>query len=114
MAPGKLSSLMEVTSGTVTALLDRVEKAGFVRGERNPEDRRGLLIRLTPAGDHAMQWLDEQFEDVVHHALADVPGPAGEEFRAVLDLLSAMLDGGSAQDVSPGPVASQRPALLRR
>ena len=114
MAPGKLSSLMEVTSGTMTALLDRVEKAGFVRRERNPEDRRGLLIKLTPAGDHAMQWLDEQFEDVVHHALADVPGPAVEEFRAVLDLLSAVLDGGAVQDISPGPVASQRPAPLQR
>ena len=114
MAPGKLSALMEVTSGTMTALLDRVEKAGFLRRERNPEDRRGLLIRLTPAGDHAMQWLDEQFEEVIHQALADVPGPAVEEFRAVLDLLSTSLDGDAVQDVASGPVTAQQPTPLRQ
>lgn len=114
MAPGKLSALMEVTSGTMTALLDRVEKAGFLRRERNPEDRRGLLIRLTPAGDHAMQWLDEQFEDAIHQALADVPGPAMDEFRIVLELLSTSLDGGAVQGNASGPVTSPQPTPLHQ
>ena len=115
MAPGKLAALMEVTSGTMTALLDRVEKAGFLRRERNPEDRRGLFITLTPAGTHAMQWVYEQFEDVIHQALADVPDLPAEEFRAVLELLSDSLCASADQAVSDGrAVAPKHRASLHR
>jgi DNA-binding MarR family transcriptional regulator len=52
-----------------TRLLDRLEKAGLVERLRNPADRRGVLVRATPAGRkrfaavtpklqalHATQW----------------------------------------------------------
>ena len=106
MAPGKLSDLMHVTSGTMTALLDRVEKAGFLKRERNPSDRRSLLVGLTPAGRHAVQWLDEQFAEVIRAALERVPELDAEQFRTVLDLLSTSL----ADAVDQGSGASSEPA----
>ena len=30
-------------------MLDRLEKAGFVKRERNPDDRRSVLVRVNPA-----------------------------------------------------------------
>src|SRR5689334_18087707 len=49
MTPRELATRMEMTSGTMTALLDRVEKAGFLSRQSNPNDRRSLLISVTPA-----------------------------------------------------------------
>jgi DNA-binding MarR family transcriptional regulator len=47
--PGDLARLTGLTTGGVTLVLDRLEKAGFARRERNPNDRRSLLIRPVPA-----------------------------------------------------------------
>jgi len=39
-----------VTSGTMTNRLDRLEAKGLVSREPNPEDRRGILVALSPSG----------------------------------------------------------------
>lgn len=39
-----------VTSGNITYVADQLEKAGYVRRERNAEDRRVVHARLTPKG----------------------------------------------------------------
>lgn len=45
--PGLLAERTGLTSGAITAVLDRLEKAGFVRREKDPEDRRQVVVRLT-------------------------------------------------------------------
>ena len=42
-------SLMLTSSGT-TKRLDRLEQAGLIRRDPDPQDRRGVLITLTPTG----------------------------------------------------------------
>jgi DNA-binding MarR family transcriptional regulator len=44
---GDLARTMGLSSGAVTAMLDRLEKAGFVRRVRDTADRRRVLIELT-------------------------------------------------------------------
>lgn len=39
-----------LSSGGMTKRLDRLEGLGLVTREPDPSDRRGVLIRLTPAG----------------------------------------------------------------
>jgi DNA-binding MarR family transcriptional regulator len=46
--PGALARLTGLTTGGVTLALDRLEKAGYVRRERNPGDRRSVIIRMAP------------------------------------------------------------------
>ncbi len=41
---GELSKLSGLTTGSVTALVDRLEKAGYVRRENDPNDRRKVII----------------------------------------------------------------------
>jgi MarR family transcriptional regulator, organic hydroperoxide resistance regulator len=45
MTPGELARCCGLTTGGVTVALDRLEKAGFIRRDANPRDRRSLLIR---------------------------------------------------------------------
>jgi DNA-binding MarR family transcriptional regulator len=46
--PGRLAGWTGLSSGGVTVALDRLEKAGCIRREPNPADRRSLLVTLAP------------------------------------------------------------------
>ena len=52
-SPGRLARLMELSSGAMTNRLDRLEEAALVRRLPDPEDRRGVLVELTPKGRKA-------------------------------------------------------------
>ncbi|WP_183564256.1 MarR family winged helix-turn-helix transcriptional regulator [Paenibacillus endophyticus] len=41
---GELSKLTGLTTGSVTSLIDRLEKNGFVRRQNDPSDRRKVII----------------------------------------------------------------------
>lgn len=41
---GELSKLTGLATGSVTALIDRLEKIGFVRRQQDPHDRRKVII----------------------------------------------------------------------
>lgn len=45
---GKLAELTGLTSGAVTGLIDRLEKAGWARRVRDPNDRRHVIIEAVP------------------------------------------------------------------
>ena len=47
VTPTELSRSLGYTSGGVTALLDRLEVAGFVQRHQHPSDRRQILIEPT-------------------------------------------------------------------
>jgi DNA-binding MarR family transcriptional regulator len=42
------------TRSGITRLVDRIEKAGFVRREQVPGDRRGVFVILEPAGERIL------------------------------------------------------------
>lgn len=50
LSPGQLLRETMVTSGTMTNRVDRLTARGLVARENRPGDRRGVLVRLTPAG----------------------------------------------------------------
>src|SRR3954452_4982192 len=45
---GKMGEHTGLTTGAVTGLMDRLEKAGSVRRERDPHDRRKVVVELLP------------------------------------------------------------------
>lgn len=48
---GQLASRMGLTSGTFTAILNRLEKAGLVQRERDPNDGRRVIVKLVTDSD---------------------------------------------------------------
>jgi DNA-binding MarR family transcriptional regulator len=47
---GGIGERLMLESSTLTPLLKRLEAAGLIRRERNPEDERQVRVRLTPRG----------------------------------------------------------------
>jgi len=77
--PTQLQRLSLLTSGAMTNRVDRVEALGLVQRRPDPADRRGVLVRLTPAG-----------RDLADKAIA-------VHFQAAAELLAALTLQETAQ-----------------
>ena len=73
MTPKALGNLLNITTGSVTAMVDRLESKGFMIRKPNPTDRRSVLLHLSPAGTHAMQWATEHFAEAAAAVLQGAP-----------------------------------------
>src|SRR5690349_15709554 len=51
MTAGQLADLMGLTTGAITGMIDRMEKAGYIRRERDPDDGRRVIVQLASDGD---------------------------------------------------------------
>ncbi|MFB7470336.1 MarR family winged helix-turn-helix transcriptional regulator [Kitasatospora sp. NPDC056184] len=57
ITPGRLGEELGLSSGAVTAVLDRLERAGHIRRTRDAADRRLVLVHYLPgAGRMAAEW----------------------------------------------------------
>jgi DNA-binding MarR family transcriptional regulator len=74
LTAGRLAQLSGLTTAAVTSVLDRLERAGYARRRRDEEDRRQVIVEVTPL--------------LVERAKR-IWGPVGEEGRARLMRLSA-------------------------
>lgn len=50
LSPSDLIASTMVTSGTMTNRIDQLQKSGYVKRVKNPDDGRGFLISLTEKG----------------------------------------------------------------
>ncbi|WP_427006421.1 MarR family winged helix-turn-helix transcriptional regulator [Pseudarthrobacter sp. H2] len=69
MTPKVLGNILNITTGSVTAMVDRLESKGFMVRKPNPSDRRSVFLHLSPAGTHAMQWANEHFAEAASAVL---------------------------------------------
>jgi DNA-binding MarR family transcriptional regulator len=53
--PKQVAEHLGLTTGAMTTLIDRIEKVGLVKRSPNPDDRRSLVLDLTPAGDKVIE-----------------------------------------------------------
>lgn len=62
----ELAEKMGVTTGTLTVMIDRLEKSGLVRRRPHATDRRSILVELTDAGHELFRE-----HDALHHQLTE-------------------------------------------
>ncbi|GGB82352.1 MarR family transcriptional regulator [Knoellia flava TL1] len=95
LSPGQLVAQTLVTSGTMTNRVDRLLARGFVERHPDPRDRRGVIVRLTPAG---MQTVDSALDDLLTHErelLADLPTDERDALAAQLRVLLTPFEGAT-------------------
>jgi DNA-binding MarR family transcriptional regulator len=99
---GDLGRLMRLDSGTLSPLLKRMQAAGLVVRERDPEDERRVVVGLTAAGRERLE------------ALTGLPTTIAErsglsraemlELHRVLRTVSERLDAVAADASAAAPV----------
>jgi DNA-binding MarR family transcriptional regulator len=92
-----LTDAMGLDANTVVLLLNALEDRGFAVRERDPNDRRRHIVRITSAGTKALVRGDRAVEAVTGDAL----GPLDAEERAALGALLAKALGDGALAVTP-------------
>lgn len=50
VTPKHAGDHLELTTGAMTSLIDRLERRGHIERRPNPGDRRSILVHLTPSG----------------------------------------------------------------
>lgn len=76
----ELAQKMGVTTGTLTVLVDRLEKGDMVRRVPHPEDRRSIIVELTDKGHELFKEHDELHDQLTH----DITVELTDEEQAVL------------------------------
>jgi DNA-binding MarR family transcriptional regulator len=87
MTPGQLADAMFLTTGgAITAVIDRLERAGMVRRRRDQEDRRRVIVETVESGPVAE--LGRRFQPVAEGYAKLLDGYTDEELSLLLDYLT--------------------------
>src|SRR4029079_10543255 len=84
LCPRDLLATMMVSSGTMTHRLDKLEQRGLVRRRPDPDDRRSVLVALSPAGRELVDRAADAHVANERSLLADL---SPEDRTALADLL---------------------------
>ena len=113
LEPSVIAERLLVTTGSMTSLLDNLEKRGLIRRQPHPDDRRKLLIDITPAArpivEDLLPSLHARERDVIAAALSP------NEQRTLLRSLAKLQQAArAAQSAPPSHDATRRrPHRLR-
>ena len=109
---GEISARMHITTGTMTSVLDTLERNGYIKRIADPNDRRRVLVDITP---DAQAVLDKMLPEVQHVIAAAMANIDDDALQALLDALADVSAAIAAVPDTLPPVAPRRrPAHLRR
>jgi DNA-binding MarR family transcriptional regulator len=93
LRPSKLYSRLHRSSGGITKILKRLEEQGLVERSPDPQDGRGSLVSLTPAGIDTQERVFHAFLTATQDLLAPLSEPDLKDTNRVLDGLLAAFEG---------------------
>lgn len=99
VTPTELARRRMMTSGGMTAAIDRLDRRGLVERVPNPADRRGNLVRLTDEGRDAIDRAIELQQDVELRLVAPLDDA---EIGQLTDLLRRLLVAADPQSQRGG------------
>lgn len=91
LGPGALAKLAGLHPATMTGVVDRLEKAGFVTRDRDPGDRRAVVLRSSPERGREVLGLYRGMSDLMDEVCA---GYTPEQLEVIADFLRRAADAG--------------------
>jgi DNA-binding MarR family transcriptional regulator len=94
MSPTELSEILVRSTGGVTQILDRLERAGLVARAPDPDDRRKVVVELTADGlrtaDKANATYMRERERLLHDLSSDEVDQLDNAVTRLLEVLTAV------------------------
>jgi DNA-binding MarR family transcriptional regulator len=84
MSAGQLAEAGGLSPGAMTTALDRLERAGYARRVRDPEDRRGVLIDIT---EEARRLIEEIYGPIGRAGIARLERYTDDQLMLLRDFL---------------------------
>lgn len=114
LEPSVIAERLIITSGSMTSLLDTLERAGLVRRSRHLLDRRKLLIEITAQGRAIVDAILPAFHARERVIIEDALTPREQEqLLALLAKVQRSMFAHADDPVDRG-AKRRRPARLRR
>lgn len=105
LSNAELADLLYVTRPSVSALLERLQRSGFIRREVAPNDRRGICIWLEPRGRDVVSSLREDLREYTARLMAEL-SPA--DLANFTEAVARLVDLGGAR--RRADLAAERPS----
>jgi DNA-binding MarR family transcriptional regulator len=109
LAPTALARRLGFTTGGVTSVLDRLERAGYIRRRPDPSDRRRQVVEATEATEARNQ---EVFGDLIRRTVDLLASYTDDQLQVIDDFLnrSRQLTAGYASALSGDHTTGSRPS----
>jgi DNA-binding MarR family transcriptional regulator len=92
----ELSKMIMCDPSTLVPSSEGLVRKGFIRRERDPQDRRRVLLYVTPEGRQVMDTLNAvPDDDIVLTAVREMGVEAGQDILAHMRQLIMLLPGGA-------------------
>jgi DNA-binding MarR family transcriptional regulator len=79
---GELNSAVRLTQPSLSRAAARLERCGWLRRSGDPDDRRGVLVTITPAGQEILRRAAGVHAEVIRELLLDRLAPAERDLLA--------------------------------
>jgi DNA-binding MarR family transcriptional regulator len=108
MSAGELAREVNLSQGTVTSILDRLEKRGLIERVRSHTDRRKVFVKLTEEGKVQLSSAPTLLQERFIERFVELKDWEQHQILASLQRLAEMMD---AQDIDAAPVLDTRQEL---
>jgi len=88
LTAGQLAELTGLTTGAITGVIDRLEKAGYVRRAQDPDDRRRVIVQPVP--DVAEERISPLFESITRSTAKLVSHYSDQELAFIIEFATRM------------------------
>ena len=92
---GAIAREIHLGHSTITGILDRLERRGWIARTRDEQDRRSVNLCLTPAGEAVLERAPPQIDDRFRERLERVPQWEQTQILATLQRVADMMDAAS-------------------
>jgi DNA-binding MarR family transcriptional regulator len=101
MTGAELSRRVFVSASTITGIIDRLEKSGYVQRRRDAVDRRRVLLPPTEAGHELAENVPSPLQERFVERLRDLPEPDRKEISGALERVVELME---AHEIDASPI----------
>lgn len=94
--PKALAGNLYITTGSATALIDRMVDAGLVARQPHPTDRRSILLELTDQGQSLMELIIARYAEATQAALGETSARQTKSIGNFVSRFTTALDSSTS------------------
>ena len=88
----ELQDVLEISSGAMSEILQKMEDSGLILRAKNAEDKRQVDLALTPHGRESAQMVEEHYHQTLERMFECLSAEQKDQLEETLGILTAHLE----------------------